>query len=49
MYLGQVLFQNYMWPTIEIHVQRKAASTNTTASMLLNVAGTAEAEGLVGL
>ena len=37
MYLGQVLFQNYMWPTLEIHVQRKAASANTTASMLLNV------------
>ena len=39
MYLGQVLFQNYMWPTLEIHVQTKAASTNynTTASMLLNV------------
>ena len=37
MYLGQVLFQNYMWPTLEIHVQMKAASTNTTASMLLNV------------
>ena len=26
-----------MWPSLEIHVQRKAASTNTTASMLLNV------------
>ena len=26
-----------MWPTLEIQVQRKAASTNTTASMLLNV------------
>ena len=37
MYLGQVLFQNYMWPTLEIRVPRKAASTNTTASMLLNV------------
>ena len=49
MYLGQVLFQNYMWPTSDIHVQRKAASTNTTASMLLNVAGTVEGEGLVGL
>ena len=49
MYLGQVLFQNYMWPTIEIYEQRKAASTNTTASMLLNVAGTAEGEGLLGL
>ena len=49
LYLGQVLFQNYMWPTLEIHVQRKAASTNTTASMLLNVAGTAEGEGLVAL
>ena len=35
--MGQVLFQNYVWPTLEIHVQRKAASTNTTASMLLNV------------
>ena len=35
--MGQVLFQNYMWPSLEIHVQRKAASTNTTASMLLNV------------
>ena len=49
MYLGQVLFQNYMWPSFEIHVQRKAASTNTTASMLLNVAGTVEGEGLAGL
>ena len=37
MYLGQVLFQNYMWPTLEIRVPRKAASTNTTASKLLNV------------
>ena len=35
--MGQVLFQKYMWPSLEIHVQRKAASTNTTASMLLNV------------
>ena len=26
-----------MWPTLGIHVQTKAASTNTTASMLLNV------------
>ena len=26
-----------MWITLEIHVQRKAASTNTTASILLNV------------
>ena len=26
-----------MWSTLEIHVQTKAASTNTTASMLLNV------------
>ena len=26
-----------MWLTLEIHVQRKAASTNTTASILLNV------------
>ena len=26
-----------MWSTLEIHIQRKAASTNTTASILLNV------------
>ena len=26
-----------MWRTLGIHVQTKAASTNTTASMLLNV------------
>ena len=26
-----------MWPSLEIHVPTKAASTNTTASMLLNV------------
>ena len=26
-----------MWPTLGIHIQTKAASTNTTASMLLNV------------
>ena len=26
-----------MWPSLEIHIQRKAASTNTTASTLLNV------------
>ena len=37
MYVGQVLFQNYMWPTLEIHEQKKAVSTNTMASMLLNV------------
>ena len=35
--MGQVLFQNYIWPTLEIHVQRKAASANTTAPILLNV------------
>ena len=35
--MGQVLFQKYMWSTLEIYVQRKAASTNTTASILLNV------------
>ena len=26
-----------MWPTLEIHVHWKAASTNTTVSILLNV------------
>ena len=37
-----------MWPSLEIHVQRKAASTNTTASILLNVVKdnyTLEADG----
>ena len=35
--MGQVLFQKYMWPTLEIHVQRKAVCTNTMAPILLNV------------
>ena len=35
--MGQVLFQKYMWPTLERYVQRKEACTNTTASILLNV------------
>ena len=26
-----------MWPTLEIHVQRKAVCTNTMAPILLNV------------
>ena len=26
-----------MWPTLEIHVQRKAVCTNAIASILLNV------------
>ena len=35
--IGTGFVKKYTWPTLEIHVKRKAACTNTTASILLNV------------